>query len=105
MAYARERLGIGHLETTGDGLISYEEVECLAACDRAPCAQVNLEFVYDLTRESVDAMIAGIRGGTSPVKPLVQTAKPERTWKVEQDTGRKSAGALNQSHPNNAGGL
>jgi hypothetical protein len=33
MAYFRERLGIGHLETTADGLFSYEEVECLAACD------------------------------------------------------------------------
>jgi NADH-quinone oxidoreductase subunit E len=69
MAYARQQLGIAHLETTGDGLISYEEVECLAACDRAPCAQVNLEFVYDLTRESVDAMIAAIRAGNYPIAP------------------------------------
>jgi NADH-quinone oxidoreductase subunit E len=105
MAYARRQLGIAHLETTADGLISYEEVECLAACDRAPCAQVNLEFVYDLTRESVDAMIAAIRAGTYEIKPLVQTQKPGRTWKVEQDTGRKSAGALDQSNPNNAGGI
>jgi NADH-quinone oxidoreductase subunit E len=105
MAYARERLGVAHLETTEDGLISYEEVECLAACDRAPCAQVNLEFVYDLTRESVDAMIAALRGGTSATAPLAQTVKPGRTWKVDQDTGRKSAGAQSQSNPNNAGGI
>ncbi|MEA2718821.1 MAG: NADH-quinone oxidoreductase subunit [Candidatus Eremiobacteraeota bacterium] len=105
MAYARRQLGIGHLETTADGVISYEEVECLAACDRAPCAQVNLEFVYDLTHESVDAMIAAIRAGTYPVKPLAQTVKPGRTWKVEQDTGRKSAGGMNVSDPNNAGGI
>jgi len=105
MSYARQQLGIGHLETTGDGLISYEEVECLAACDRAPCAQVNLEFVYDLTRESVDAMIAAIRAGTYDVKPLAQTVKPGPTWRVEHDTGRKSAGARDQSNPNNAGGI
>jgi NADH-quinone oxidoreductase subunit E len=105
MAYARRQLGIGHLETTDDGLISYEEVECLAACDRAPCAQVNLEFVYDLTRERVDEIIAAIRAGTYEIKPLVQTAKPGRTWRVEQDTGRKSPGALDQSNPNNAGGI
>ncbi len=105
MAYARERLGIGHLETTADGLISYEEVECLAACDRAPCAQVNLEFVYDLTRESVDAMIAAIRAGNHPIAPLAQTVKPGRTWKVEADTGRKSAGAIGVANPNNAGGV
>lgn len=105
MSYARQQLGIGHLETTADGLISYEEVECLAACDRAPCAQVNLEFVYDLTRESVDAMIAAIRAGTYEIEPLVQTLKPGRTWKMEQDTGRKSAGGMNVSDPNNAGGI
>ncbi len=105
MAYARERLGIGHLETTGDGLISYEEVECLAACDRAPCAQVNLEFVYDLTRERVDAMIEAIRGGTYDVAPLAQTVTPGPTWKVAQDTGRKAAGARGVSDPNNAGGI
>ena len=105
MAYAREQLGVGHLETTADGLISYEEVECLAACDRAPCAQVNLEFVYDLTREKVDAVLAAIRGGTSDVAPLPQTAKPGRTWRVEQDSGRKSAGGMNVESPNNAGGI
>lgn len=105
MAYARRQLGIDHLQTTADGLISYEEVECLAACDRAPCAQVNLEFVYDLTPEKVDAMIAAIRGGTYAVEPLAQTVKPGRTWRVEQDTGRKSKGALDQPNPNNAGGI
>ncbi len=105
MAYARESLGIEHLETTGDGLISYEEVECLAACDRAPCAQVNLEFVYDLTREKIDAMLAAMRAGTFEIAPLVQTVKPGRTWKVEQDTGFKSAGAMGVSNPNNAGGV
>jgi NADH:ubiquinone oxidoreductase subunit E len=105
MDYAREQLGIGHLETTADGLISYEEVECLAACDRAPCAQVNLEFVYDLTRERIDAMIAAIKGGTYEIAPLAQTVKPGRTWRVEQDNGRKSAGGMNVESPNNAGGI
>ena len=105
MAYAREKLGLHHLETTGDGLISYEEVECLAACDRAPCAQVNLEFVYDVTRESIDAMVAAIGAGTYEVAPLAQTVPPGRTWKVEQDTGLKSAGAMGVSNPNNAGGV
>jgi NADH-quinone oxidoreductase subunit E len=105
MSYARAKLGIGHLETTDDGLISYEEVECLAACDRAPCAQVNLEFVYDLTRESVDAMIAAIRSGAYHIQPLAQTVKPGRTWKVAQDTGSKAAGAVGVADPNNAGGI
>jgi NADH-quinone oxidoreductase subunit E len=105
MAYARRQLGIGHLETSDDGLISYEEVECLAACDRAPCAQVNLEFVYDLTRQRVDEMIDAIRDGSIPIAPLAQSVKPDRTWRVEQGTGPKSAGAMGVSDPNNAGGI
>ena len=108
-AYFREKLGVGHLQTTDDGMFSYEEVECLAACDRATCMQVNLEFVYDLTPEAIDTMIDAMRAGTYAVAPMAQTAQPERTWLVLQDsqvsTGEKSAGALDQPAPNNAGGL
>ena len=105
MAFFRERLGVGHLETTDDGLFSYEEVECLAACDRAPCMQVNLEFFYDLTKHDVDDMLAAMRGGTFPVKPLVQTKRPSRSWHVVQEAGKKSAGGVGVVDPNNAGGL
>ncbi len=109
MEYFRSQLGIGHLETTGDGLFSYEEVECLAACDRATCMQVNLEFVYDLTPAMIDDMLAAMRGGTYSTKPMAQTLMPEKTWKVKQDTivsrGGKSPGTLNSTNPNNAGGV
>ena len=105
MEHVRARLGVGHLETTDDGVFSYEEVECLAACDRAPCAQVNLEFVYDLTPEKVDALLADLRAETHAIAPLVQTLAPGRSWKLAQDTGRKSAGARGVSDPNNAGGI
>ena len=30
---------------------------------------------------------------------------PGRSWKIEQDTGRKSAGGVGVSNPNNAGGV
>jgi NADH-quinone oxidoreductase subunit E len=106
MAYFREQLGIGHLQTTADGLFSYEEVECLAACDRAPCMQINLRFKYDLTPALVDDMLAAMRGGTFDVKPLPQTKVPGATWKVEQNTfAGKSAGGMGVSNPNNAGGV
>ena len=51
--HIKRRLGIGNLETSADGQFTYEEVECLAACDRAPCLQHNLEFHYDVTAPSV----------------------------------------------------
>lgn len=109
MEHFRERLGIGSLETTADGTFSYEEVECLAACDRAPCMQVNLEFVYDLTFDGVDEMLEAMRAGAYPVKPLSQTDAPGTTWKLGQDEqvafGRKAPGAVGVQSPNNAGGV
>lgn len=109
MEHFRGRLGIGSLETTNDGLFSYEEVECLAACDRAPCMQVNLEFVYDLTPASIDEMLEAMRAGAYPVRPLPQTDAPGSTWKLGQDEqiafGRKAPGAIGVESPNNAGGV
>jgi NADH-quinone oxidoreductase subunit E len=105
MRHFRERLGIEHLQTTQDGLFSYEEVECLAACDRAPCMQVNLEFVYDLTPQMVDDMLAAIHGGTYPVRARVQTKRPEKTWSVSKETRPKAPGAQDVPSPNDPGGI
>ena len=104
-AHFRERLGVGQLETTADGVFSYEEVECLAACDRAPCMQVNLEFAYDLTPERIDAMLADIRAGSYPVAAAPQTAKPGPTWHVAQDTAPKAVGARDVPDPDDPGGI
>jgi NADH-quinone oxidoreductase subunit E len=104
MAHFRARLGVGHLHTTDDGVFSYEEVECLAACDRAPCMQVNWRFKYDLTPQNVDDMLAALRSGAADVKPLPQTKAPGKSWHVEQDVPR-SAGGVGVSNPNNAGGV
>lgn len=107
MAYFREL--VRHLGTTPDGLFSYEEVECLAACDRATCMQVNLEFVYGLTPAAIDEMLAAMRAGTYNVAPMAQTEDPPSTWSVRRDgevsTGQKTPGATGVSNPNNAGGV
>jgi NADH:ubiquinone oxidoreductase subunit E len=109
MAYFREKLGIGHLGTTADGLFSYEEVECLAACDRATCMEVNLEFVYDLTPQKVDTMLEAMRAGTYDVAAMAQTENPGDTWAIPQDVqvagGKKSRGADGVPLPDNAGGV
>jgi NADH-quinone oxidoreductase E subunit len=109
MAYFRERLGIAHMQTTDDGLFSYEEVECLAACDRATCMEVNLEFVYDLTPQKIDAMLDAMRAGTYPVARMAQTEKPQKAWSIVPEldiaAGRKAPGARGVTNPDNAGGI
>lgn len=55
--HIRQRLGVRNGETTADGSFTYEEVECLAACDRAPCLQHNLAFHYDVTPLEFDRLL------------------------------------------------
>lgn len=67
--HIKSRLGVGHLESTPDGKFFYEEVECLAACDKAPCLQHNLEFHYNVTPEAFDELHARWRA-EEPATPL-----------------------------------
>ncbi len=47
--------------TTADGLFTVEPVVCLAACDKAPCMQLNLDYYENLTDAEIDAIIARLR--------------------------------------------
>lgn len=56
-------LGIGHDETTPDGAITLERVECNAACDYAPVVMANWEFFDNQTPDSVIALVDALRAG------------------------------------------
>ncbi|WP_166845515.1 NADH-quinone oxidoreductase subunit NuoE [Isoptericola sp. BMS4] len=58
-----EHLGVGHDETTEDGAITLERVECNAACDYAPVVMVNWEFFDNQTPESAAALTDRLRLG------------------------------------------
>jgi len=64
----QQKLGIKPGQTTEDGLFTLREVECLAGCMGAPCAQINYEYYENLTSESLfktlDALAAGSTGET-----------------------------------------
>jgi NADH-quinone oxidoreductase subunit E len=49
-------------EVSADGLFSYEEVECLGACEFAPMMRFDHRYHYDLTPEKIDAVIAEKKG-------------------------------------------
>ena len=55
--HCKKTLGIGHKQTTPDGMFSLEEVECIGACSWAPAVQVNYDFHENLTPEKMDAVL------------------------------------------------
>ncbi len=58
----KEVLGIEVGETTTDGLFTLEEVECLAACDKAPVLLVNAMDLYErVTPDKVEQIVAELR--------------------------------------------
>ena len=63
-----EHLGIGHDETTDDGAITLERIECNAACDFAPVVMTNWEFFDNSTPASTIELVDALRAGT-PVSP------------------------------------
>lgn len=58
---ACKKLGVGHKQTTADGLFSLEEVECMGACSWAPAVEINYDFHHNVSPEKFDALIDGLR--------------------------------------------
>ena len=67
-------LGVGHDETTDDGAITLERVECNAACDYAPVMMVNWEFFDNQTPASAVDVVERLRAGED-VAPTRGAAK------------------------------
>ena len=61
LEHCGQKLGIGHKQTTADGLFSLEEVECIGACSWAPAVQVNYDFHENLTAEKMDKVLESYR--------------------------------------------
>jgi NADH-quinone oxidoreductase subunit E len=62
-ATLRDHLGIGNDETTADGKITLEHVECNAACDFAPVMMINWEFFDNTTPEQAIEIVDQLRSG------------------------------------------
>jgi NADH-quinone oxidoreductase subunit E len=50
-------------DTTPDGKITLDHIECNAACDFAPVVMVNWEFFDNQTPESATALVDALRAG------------------------------------------
>jgi NADH-quinone oxidoreductase subunit E len=75
----KDHLGVGNDETTQDGKVSLEHVECNAACDYAPVMMVNWEFFDNMTPRAARNLVDGLRAGAD-VAPT-RGAPRLCTWK------------------------
>jgi NADH-quinone oxidoreductase subunit E len=67
--HAEQTLGVRPGGTTDDGLITLEDVECIAACTEAPCLQVNYRYEYRVTPVDFDRLVEDLRADRRPEIP------------------------------------
>jgi NADH-quinone oxidoreductase subunit E len=60
LAHLKERLGIDVGETTDDGRVTLQAVECLCACEAAPMMQVDDRYELNLTPDRCDRILEGL---------------------------------------------
>jgi len=93
LARLKERLHIGPGETTPGGELTLTEVECLCACELAPMAQLDEQFVGPLDTETLETVLRkALEQSGSPAReplphlstdgPVVSTRfkDPDGTW-------------------------
>jgi NADH-quinone oxidoreductase subunit E len=61
LAHVKARLGIEVGQTTDDGRVTLQAVECLCACEHAPMMQVDDRYEFDLTPDKVDRLLERLR--------------------------------------------
>ncbi len=59
----KEHLDVGNDETTEDGAITLEHIECNAACDYAPVMTVNWEFMDNMDPAKATKLVDDLRVG------------------------------------------
>jgi len=59
--YLVEKLGIEPGETTPDKKFTLSKVECLGACERAPCMLINFNYYGEMDPKKVDEILDGLK--------------------------------------------
>ncbi|MCC2592143.1 NADH-quinone oxidoreductase subunit NuoE [Tessaracoccus sp. OS52] len=78
---AKQRLGIDEGQTTPDGQVSLERLECNAACDFAPVMMVNWEYFDNMTPETTDALLDALMNDEQVSSPRGATLT---SWKAAE---------------------
>ena len=85
VARLKEAIGVSRPgEVSKDGMFSYEEVECLGACEYAPMCRIDHHYEYDLTVVKIDQIVNDCRlprryqktAGSTPAPRPAAVEKP-----------------------------
>jgi len=58
--YLKEKLRIEPGQTTKDKKFTLSLVECLGACEQAPCMMVNFDYYGNLDKKKIDKILDGL---------------------------------------------
>ena len=67
IAVCKSKIASHAHQLSEDGMLSWEEVECLGSCSNAPMAQIGKDYYEDLTPDRLGEMIDAFRAGEVPV--------------------------------------
>ena len=82
--HLKQRIGVAQPgQVSADGLFSYEEVECLGACEFAPMMRLDHRYHYDLTPARIDELIAERKGESIPAAAPPKPKRAPRKKKGE----------------------
>jgi NADH-quinone oxidoreductase subunit F len=84
LARIKSRLNIVPGETTADGELTLTETECLCACEIAPMAQLDEQFVGPLDTAMVDGLIDG---ASAEPDPFIATDGPVLSTRLKNTDG------------------
>jgi NADH-quinone oxidoreductase subunit E len=92
--HAEETLGVKPGATTDDGLFTLAEVECIAACDGAPCLAVNYRYKVDVSNVAFDGLIDDLRNGRldDEIPPHGTTTRVRQKVSPDRWSGKGSEG-------------
>jgi NADH-quinone oxidoreductase E subunit len=60
LEYLEKKLGIGVGETSADQKFTLSTVECLGACELAPCLMVNFDYHGQLDKAKIDEILESL---------------------------------------------
>ena len=90
----QDHLGVHAGQTTDDGRVTLEHIECNAACDYAPVVMVNWEFFDNQTPSSARDLVDSLRSGEPAVPsrgaPLCTFRETERILAGLHDTPNRA---------------